>query len=158
MQKLLLRWKMKNKIVIGIFICTLLLGGCSASKIPKGSFSGNMGMIIIDKSHIEFVDIDGEFLKETYAAGEAGKTYFTEYSKGIILTEEEVAEIKKQYYKVFDSSLYSNKEYTYEYEYNASEYLWEYFLKDEEGNGIWSFTYYEEDDYIDFQGETFCRQ
>ena len=117
-----------------------------------------MGTIIIGKSQIEFVDVDEEFLRDTYAFGEAAKDYFAEYRDGIILTEEEVSQIRRQYYESFDPSLYSNTKYLFECEYNDSEYLWEYFLKDGDGDGIWSLTYYEKNEYIDFQGETFQRQ
>ena len=147
-----------SKFVLISIICAFIFTGCTADELPGGSYVSNLGTIIIEGTHIQLIDIDEDFLRETYAVGQATKVYFAKSSEGIILTEEEMSELKKQYYEAFEPSLYSDKTYTCEYEYNSFEYLWEYYLKDDEGNGIWSLTYYEKDDYIDFNGEVFNRQ
>ena len=85
---------------------------------------------------------------------EDNKVYFESRDEGEPISDEELKNLKEEYRKGFDASLYVNKEFSYEYEKYEGEYCVNFALNDGEDT-VFSFDYYMEQQYISFGDKEF---
>lgn len=138
-------------------LCMSVFVACSKNEtnMPYGEYvNDECGSIVFDEDGIAFKNMDKELLINRYSSAMATLDYFEEKNEGIILTDDEMNELKKKYASEFDSERYSNFMYGYEFENNEHDYTVEFCLKD--GNKrMFSLSYSLIDKNINFADKEF---
>ena len=139
-----------------VIVLAMMFCACEKNEtgMPYGVYKSDVGTIRHEDNKVYFEDMDEEFLLELKSSAMAALKYFESRDEGEPISDEELKNLKEEYRKGFDASLYVNKEFSYEYEKYEGEYCVNFALNDGEDT-VFSFDYYMEQQYISFGDKEF---